>query len=624
MHLRGSNRFAKISGIASSLSGLGSSADIYNQVTSQGGSTSQAEAAARSGSLATWNQTSQPTQPDWFRALYYAPKPNVVLSSDGIAPYLNLSDKPMAFAGVPWTTPILNPHRTNALNWVTQGDVINKGAPASLYDPAEYLRSALIDSDWDRVFYWFAVQYAQLYQKFENSRDAYFPFANMNILSYKYIVNDNGQRVYYPFSKYDLWQFISRIVANFSITDLGAHGKCAIGLLNWGDPYHVVPYDVEGELTGPNQWWNAVNQGLFGYQHKSSVFQYTTLEQAVAMTNTPHTSNGPVGDIRVGWIQAPSGPWTFDKVLSVAVILVISYYAGAALGALFSTVFGTTTATAGATGAATTATSSATSAGSIASSSGSIAGSVASSALDEVVITGTVASSISVGTALTAGAVIATAVAPAITGATAPSIQTNVPTTSALDEVVITGVVPSATTGTVAGAITAGAVAVAAAPAILTAPDMVAPSSATSNTPSSATSNTPTSNTLEEVTVTGTVPAATSVSTVGTAIATGAVIATAAPAITNATTVSEPNTTANSSSNNSPSKGQTLTDWLKAMAKKYGLAWVKAHLASLLRQYYGVDPTQQQIDDADASLSGSGINWFVLGAAALAAIVGSS
>ncbi len=607
----------RISGNLRDLGSLGSSADIYSQVTNQGGSSSQAEAAARSGSTATYNQSVQPTQPDWFRNLYYAPKPSIALSSDGIAPYFNLSDKPLTFAGVTWLTPILNPHRTTALNWV-EPNVINKGAPSSLYDPVEYLRSALIDSDWDRVFYWFAMNYAQLYSQVGNSRDAFWPFASINILSYKYVVNDAGQRVYYPFSQYDLWQFISRIVANFSITDLGAHGKCAIGLLNWGDPNKVVPYDVDGELTGPNQWWNAFNQGLFGYGHTSSVFQYTSVQQLITDSQNPHTSSSPIGDLRVGWIQAPSGPWTFEKVLSLVVILVVSYYAGAALGALYASVFGTTTATAGlsagaatvgsSTGAATTAT------------VGSSAAGAAAGALDEIVITGSIASGISVGSALTAGSVIAAATAPAIAGATAPSIQVNAPNSApALDEVVVTGTASTSTVSaaSVGAAITAGAVAVATAPAVLTTPDIVTTQPTTNNATSP--------DTLDEVVVTGT--ATTSVSSVGTALAVGSVIATAAPAIADATTISDPNTTTQpdqtTNSSDKPSKGTTLEDWLKSLVKKYGLAWVKAHLASLLKQFYGVDPSQAQLDAADASL-GSGINWWLIGAAALAAIAGSS
>ena len=616
MHLRGSIHNAQISGIASRLRrrGLGdlgmTSAEIYNEVIAQGGSTSDAEAASRSGSLDAWNAAHQSVQPDWFRNLYYAPKPSVTLSSSGVAPYTNLSDKPLSFAGVTWPTAILNPHTTTALNWV-QPNVLNKGAPTSLYDPIEFLRSALIDSDWDRVFYWFAVQYAQLYKQFENSRDAFYPFANMNILSYKYVINDNGQKVYYPFSQYDLWQFISRIVANFSITDLGVHGKCAIGLLNWGDPYHVVPYDVANELTGPNQWWNAINQGLLDVQHPSSVFQYTSLKQANVDSQIPRTAAMPLDDIRVGWIQAPKGPWTYDKVLSVIVTFIVAYYAGAALGAAFTAIFGTTTATAGTTTAAVT---SATASTGVEAGAVSAATTAASTALEEVVITGTVASSISVGAALTAGTV-AVAAAPAILNATAPDIQVNAPSAApAIDEVIVSGTLPVASSASVAGAITAGSVAIASAPAILSTPNL------TTST------NTTAPDTLEEVTVIGTVPA-TSVSTVGTALAVGSVIATAAPAISSATTVSDANTTTQpdqaSNADDQPSKGETLEDWLKGLVKKYGLDWVKAHLIALLKQYYGHTPTQQELDAANASLS-SGLNWLVIGAAVLAALAGSS
>jgi hypothetical protein len=606
-----------------------SSADIYNQVISQGGTPSEAEAAARSGSLSTFNQSVQPTQPQWFRDLYYAAKPNVTFSSDGVAPYLDLSNDQLSFAGVPWPTAILNPHKTTALNWV-QPDVINKGSPRSLYDPVEFLRSALIDSDWDRVFYWFAFQYSQLYAKYSNSRDAFYPFANMNILAYKYIIDDTGAKKYFPFSQYDLWQFISRIVANFSITDLGAHAKCAIGLLNWGDPYHVVPYDVQNELTGPNQWWNAINQGLLDSQHPSSVFQYTSLQQSVVDAQLPRSAYSPIDDIRVGWIQAPKGPWTFDKVLSVIVIAIVAYYAGAALGAAFSAVFGTTTATAGVTTAGTIAMTGGE--GAAAGSAAGGAGAVAGTALDEVVITGTV----STGAVLsTTGAIVAAASVPVAvaSSAAAPS--------SALDEVTITGHAPAVSTLSNAGAVTA----------VATVPVTVASTSASNTT-------TP-SDAIDEVTITGHAPEVSAVSNAGVITAVASVPVTAAAVgdsldevvvtgtTTPATTTSTPgaitssaaatiaassasqSSTQNTSQNSQQNNQKSWEDYLKALVKKYGLAYVQKYLGSLLAKKLGRQPTASELQqftdmlnsDAVSGGGGSGMTGLLIALAGLGVIL---
>ncbi len=643
MHLRGANSSAKISGIARSLRArsfgeLGmTSAEIYTQVIAGGGTAAEAEAASRSGDLTSFTNKFTAVPYSWSVAWNF-PAPIVSLSTSGVAPYSNLSDTHYAFTDVPWPTPILNPHKTTALAWMGLPQVINRGNPRSIYDPVEYLRSALVDSDWDRVYYWFLVQYADIYKRVANDKRAYFSFADINICDYKYTVDESGQRTYYPLSPYDVKQFLTRIVANFSITDTQhSSGHCAIGLIDWSNPANIYPYDLS-TLHTAFDWWTAIRQGLnTTSQGSSSVFQRESLDQLMSNARTPKIGSTPQGDLRVGWIQGPKGDWTATQIATTIVLIIIAVLTwGIGSGAIGASLAVPTTAAAQVgTAVATAAT-------------------TATSALDEVIITGSLISS-GVGAAISAGIVATSAIAPAITGATAPNINVTSPS---LDEVVITGnVAPASSIGT---SITAGSVAVATAPAVFSTSTISAPTPAPpsldevviTGTPASTSTvgtsitagtivataapavlstpnvtvqtNAPstTDKALDEVVVSGTVPT----TTVANAIAVGTVIATAAPVISNATTVSEPNTTTQPTQSNagdSPKAGQTLKDWLAALVKKYGLAWVKQHLMDLLKQFYGHTPTQAELDDANASLSAS-INWWIIGAAALAAIAGSS
>lgn len=599
------------------LGSLGSSsADIYNQVTSQGGSTSQAEAAARSGSITTYTSTVDQASTA-MQSIWSSTQPSIKLSAVGVKPYDKLSDKKYAFTDMPWPTPILNPHTTTALNWVTRGvPVVNKGSPRSIYDPVEYLRSALIDSDWDRVYYWFAVQYNDIYKRVGNQKDAFFPFANINILDYKYVVTDSGQRIYYPFSLWDIKQFLTRIVLTFTIADYQhSSGHCTIGLINWyaKPPY---PYTNTAMFTAYT-FENALDVGLWSpWQKSSSVFQYESPEQLVASARNPVSKSSACGDFRVGWIQGPKGDWTATQIVTTIVILVATLGAGwyAAPAA---------TAGSGAGAAASVGEATATTATTV-SSTAAVAGSAASLAADlpTIVVTGVApVAAGSVAGAIAAGSIGVIATAPAVIGApsisvpSTPSTPPPAPTTD-LQTVVITGT-KAATTG--AGSAINAAVAAGAVVATSIPPPVV-------NTPSAP----PSTETLQEVTVTGKAPTPVP----------GAV--TVAPAVLSTLPVSTPSSVASSSpgtsdtsqsntSNNdpdSPKSGQSLQDWLQQMIKKYGLKWVEAHLAQLLAKYFphgGPAQTaaaQQQLDATPAQSTDT-TPW-ILGGAALLVLIAAT
>ncbi len=560
---------------------------------------SQADAILGANQAATQmsaqrSQGSIVTQADQTKLIAVVNRPSITLIPVSTPVYSNLSDTHATFAGIKFDQPILQPHLTNALNWCAPGDgtILNIGAPVSLYDPVEYLRSALVDSDWARVKYWFGSFYSKIFASSGLNKDPFYPFGALNLFSYKYTI-DNGVKTYWPFSYYDLQQFIVQIMGNFMLTDTGQHNQVLFGFIDYNAAQRVDPKLLVGNAP-------MIRLAIESLPSSTQSSIYRVLNNIASQG----PGSSPREVLPVGWVPAPAGPWDWGAVFGMITVAATFYFVGSVVAGWLSTAFSTTAQIPAATAAETTATTTA------ATSAGAVAGTTA--ILDEVVITGTVASSVSVGAALTAGAVAVVA-APAIIGATAPTIQTPPTSAPVLDEVIVSGTVPASTS--VGASLTAGAVAIATAPAVFSTPTISAPQT-----------NATAPDQLDEVVVTGTAPS--SVSTVGAAVAAGSIIATAAPAISNATTASDANTTTQpdqaQASDDQPSKGETLEDWLKSLAKKYGLTWVKSHLLALLKQYLKHTPTQAEIDAANASLDGGGINWWVIGAAALAALVGSS
>jgi len=555
------------------------------------------------------------TQQNWddWSALWNATRPSVQLSSQNAGNYNGLSENKIAFANnIPWTEKVLVPHWTTAQNWCLPAGtvgILNRGNPRSLYDPIEYLRSALIDSDWDRVYYWFLKNYSDTYAVTGNSKNAFFPYADMNIFDYKYVIDDNGRKIYYPLSTYDLQQFLKRIVANFTIADVQhSSGHCAIGLIQW---HGIPPYVVDLSSLGDNKfsWWMAIYDGLnTPDQGGSSVFQYESLHDLVLNAQgqqSPYNQYkkagfSPCGDLRVGWVQGPKGEWTASKIITYVLIIAATYGVSllstpAVAAAEAGTVAATEVGTAGAAGAVT---------GAAATTAGSAA---AASALEEVVITGT----ISTGVGAAASAAIIAAAAPAValatsSGSLAPqsSLTNNVNAPpSSLDEVVISGHLPESTVvSTATGAI----VATAAVPVI----------SAAQNAPAQ----------LDEVVVTGHTP-------VSSTLTSGNVVASASvPVVSETAAQSSQVSTDSQNTQDANSDQSSKTDWqstLKALVKKYGLAYVQKYLKSLMTRKLGRQPTAQELDYANEYISSgaasetSNAGWIIAALGILAAIAGS-
>lgn len=442
--------------------------------------------------------------------MYYDTLPAPNLSTVGAPVYSSLTD---ADPPPPYWAPrithfdqkIFNPHFTDALNWTTGGNrVLNIGNPTSLYDPVEYLRSALIDSDWDRVAYWYAFYIKSMYAYTQNYGPEYYQISQLNMPNYKYVVNPNGTRTYYPMSSADFGAMIRNVIIPMRVTDLGRN-QVAFGSFwpNGAQSYPINPKD----MTLRQMWGNRA-QNMDGG------------------TNAP--SSSPVGTARLGWTPSPPGPQFMDYLGPAMAGVVLGIVGGPALGAGISSLFAASAApaitTAAVTGTAVASTATAT-----------VAGSVIGAGLEEVVITSAVTSLAAgsiiggtVGAGLAAGAITPVATAPAISPATT-SVPPAIPATPPLEEVIVSSAVAPVSTTSVAAALGTGVIATAAA----------APIISSSTTASSDAPQPDQSQPLEEVTVTGAAPIAPAITgaTVADGLITGAVVATTtAPAVSSSTT----------------------------------------------------------------------------------------
>lgn len=637
---------------AGTLGSLGAtSAEIYAQVIASGGTPAEAEAASRSGSMTTYtstpaakvpvnapvyqvNNTPDPSSAAFY-ACYAAPKPVVQVSTTNAGSYVGLKSTPLKFLGqATWTTPVLQPHFTTALDWCLpkgQSGVLNRGLPQSLYDPEEYLRSALIDSDWDRVYNFFLFCYSTTYKVNANDKNNFFPYANINICQYKYTMDANNNKVYWPFSPYDIAQFLMRIVANFTVADVShSSDHCAIGLINWGGklgPPKVVDLRT---LTTAELWWQALKTGLnTPNQGSSSVFQYESIDTwyTNAISNErgqllndgwnlnpiikPKNSTSPCGNIRVGWVQGPKGDWTATQIVATLVIIAATYGIGIEFGAASATTGAAAGASTGISNAAPVAIAGA---GLAPGALSAVSGALAESLLPTIEVTGTAIAAGSVAAGLATGAIIA-ASAPALMTSSTPSLSTpviNAPAAS-LDTVTVTGT--AATPSTVGAAISSGVLATSTALPVLTTPagstvNSSPPSKPASNASGASAAPAPASTeTLDTITVTGTAPASIP-STVGAALSSGALTTVTTLPVTSTPAPSTPGTSpaANTSSGNAssdpdaPHPGESMQSWLQRMVTKYGLKWVESNLGALLSKYFGVSgPAQLAAAQADLS-----------------------
>ena len=102
--------------------------------------------------------------------------------------------------------PIREPFLTRNIAWYTGAAIANVGEPQYVNDDREYLRSAMVDSDWERVEKWLAWKFSKMTPK-----DIQAFYKSFNFGSYKWVkVGTGSGRRYLPFSPLDLETFYGR------------------------------------------------------------------------------------------------------------------------------------------------------------------------------------------------------------------------------------------------------------------------------------------------------------------------------------------------------------------------------------------------------------------------------
>lgn len=479
------------------------------------------------------------------------------LSDAGIAPYVGLPTTLYAPNVAPQIKqppgPILNPHTTTALSWLTGGPILNIGAPRSIYDPDEYLRSAVMDSDWKRVAGWYAYYISQLWQNVSHAKSAYWALSQMNICEYKYVVNSAGQKRFYPLSYDDVAQFARECIFNFRVNDTGRE-TAQFGV-----------FDSQGKkITTPAGYYLIGDGGddVAGGMNQPSLYN------ALKAPNVNGAASAQ-GSLSLGWVRGPEGPWSFGNILALVSFAVAGYGAAAGISAAIAG------AAAPSVGAVTTAGASAgdvATAGTIAATSApALIAPAASTALEEVIITASLAPAIS-----TAGAIAGTVAAAGAAGVIAATASAPAVSTPALQEIVVTAspAAPVSTVGVAAGV--AGAVV-----PIATAPAIVA---AGAETPP-----------LQEIVVTGTpnAPAPISLPTATVSLVDAGISAALAnPSLD----IQSPNLP----ELNNPDAGSA--SWWERLLQTYGSNYIRSHLNDIMCRLTGHCPSQAQLDAQDQYL----------------------
>lgn len=115
------------------------------------------------------------------------------------------------------------PSVTGNLYWYEKKAVINRGMPKFSNDAEEFLRYALIDSNWEDVERWLGWALANNMAINPNiSQDVFLPFIDFG--AYKFTVAPDGQRTYYPFSLQDYETFFQSLLKYASRTPVT--GSC--------------------------------------------------------------------------------------------------------------------------------------------------------------------------------------------------------------------------------------------------------------------------------------------------------------------------------------------------------------------------------------------------------------
>jgi hypothetical protein len=414
------------------------------------------------------------------------------------------------------------PHWTSNLKWWTGQTILNVGAPRYRNDPFEYLRSALVDSNWDMVHKWCDWFLAAAGMPAGKSITSASPWAHalslFDFSQFKYILTSNGT-VWFPMNWADLQGFFTQ-----------------------GQPY-MYDFTSSTFVTWRNQW---------RMDNIADYVKHPDSGRLDPMQSNPYHSPLVIPMVyRVGstWLSEAAPYIEIAAVIAGGIALAAVLAPGSGVGAAASAAAsGSTSAAAGATDAAAL---SADAAGSVAAASSAAASAavVGADVLPEITVASTVAASTGLTAAGASAIAAASAAGAAAIGAAnvaapppaptpmqtppAPQPMQTPPVTETLPEVTVSSTVPTATSAltangaaAIAAASTAGAAAVGAAnvPAAVSAPQPV-------QTPTPADTQPPAQDVLPEVVSTATpltAPALTATDLAIPALDTGALLASVA------------------------------------------------------------------------------------------------
>lgn len=133
--------------------------------------------------------------------VYIPPPPPVSAPSSGFRPRASLSDIPEDQKSA-FPVPVRGMSVTGNIYWYEGQPVLNRGVPIYSNDANEFLRHAMVESNWDDVEIWLAWAIANGYPQ-----DKLYA---LDFGRYKYSQGPTGPRVYFPFSAADYGSFFER------------------------------------------------------------------------------------------------------------------------------------------------------------------------------------------------------------------------------------------------------------------------------------------------------------------------------------------------------------------------------------------------------------------------------
>lgn len=346
---------------------------------------------------------------------------------------------------------------------------------AGLPSADDYLRTALLNSDWQKVFNWYAYQISSIQATGRRAATYFYGLATLDLGQHKYTVDSCGHKTYYPFSIQDVCGFVTYVKVKCGVWDKGG-GPALFGI---PDPASALIPPL-GPMVAPKTTsataykaqlnglgivtatsysdWSRVNNlnGFLKYCTSKTTGDDWRHEFGMILNNLngPGKST-PYPGLAVGWIAPDKSHWLGTVLAIIAIAVVVWFTAGALMAA-----YGPAAGAAGAGGAIGTGAGATVAAG-VAAADGlapivltSTLATVASGVgLETVVITGAAAAAgAGAGTAvaLTAAGVGTVAVATALTAPSPMTVQGTPPASAApdaapLEEVIVHGAAPAAT-----------------------------------------------------------------------------------------------------------------------------------------------------------------------------------